>query len=352
MPLIVLTADRPPELRDVGAGQTIDQLKLYGDAVKWFFEVGVHDATPERLRWIRTLACRAYWTALDGRPGPVHLNFPLREPLVLDRAAARRTTAAAPTAGRGSCAHAPAPTPPARRAATRPGRGVIVAGRDERDRGARPRGWRGSPSGPAIPLLADPLSGARHGPAAIAHYDLLLRDPAFAAAHAPELVIRVGDLPTSKPLRAWLASLARRAQIALDPEGAWQDPAARRRLRRSGADPARRSTRCDADAPPIDPDWLAAWRAADDARRRGDRRRARRRAVRAAGRRARSASGCRPTRRCSSPPRCRSATSRCSSPPQRDAPRACSPTAAPTASTAPSPRAFGAAAAGRARSCC
>src|SRR5437016_2686791 len=83
VPLIVLTADRPPELRDVGAGQTIDQLKLYGDAVKWFAEVGVHDATPERIRWIRTLACRAYATALDGPPGVVHLNFPLREPLVL-----------------------------------------------------------------------------------------------------------------------------------------------------------------------------------------------------------------------------------------------------------------------------
>ena len=85
VPLIVMTADRPPELRDVGAGQTIDQLKLYGDAVKWFFEVGVHEASRRRLRWIRTLACRAYWTALTGRAGPVHLNFPLREPLVLDR---------------------------------------------------------------------------------------------------------------------------------------------------------------------------------------------------------------------------------------------------------------------------
>src|SRR5579864_7091555 len=63
VPLIVLTADRPPELREVGAGQTIDQLKLYGDAVKWFFEVGLDRATPESLRWIRTLACRAYWTA-------------------------------------------------------------------------------------------------------------------------------------------------------------------------------------------------------------------------------------------------------------------------------------------------
>src|SRR6201996_4323086 len=69
VPLIVLTADRPPELRDVGAGQAVDQIKLYGDAVKWFVEVDVHDATPARLRWIRTLACRTYQTALDGPPG-------------------------------------------------------------------------------------------------------------------------------------------------------------------------------------------------------------------------------------------------------------------------------------------
>ena len=80
----MLTTDRPPELREVGAGQTIDQLKLYGDAVKWFFDVGTHEATPERLRWIRQLAFRAYQTAVSGRPGAVHLNFALREPLVLD----------------------------------------------------------------------------------------------------------------------------------------------------------------------------------------------------------------------------------------------------------------------------
>jgi 2-succinyl-5-enolpyruvyl-6-hydroxy-3-cyclohexene-1-carboxylate synthase len=65
VPLIVLTADRPPDLREVGAGQTIDQVKLYGTAAKWFFEVGDHDATPERLRWVRSLACRAYWTAVE-----------------------------------------------------------------------------------------------------------------------------------------------------------------------------------------------------------------------------------------------------------------------------------------------
>jgi len=84
VPLLVLTADRPPELRQIGAGQVVDQVKLYGAAAKWYFEVDDHPATPERVRWLRQLACRAFWTSLDGRPGPVHLNFALREPLVLD----------------------------------------------------------------------------------------------------------------------------------------------------------------------------------------------------------------------------------------------------------------------------
>src|ERR1700686_5378431 len=64
VPLLVLTADRPPELRETGAGQTIEQLKLYGGAAKWFFEVGTHEAMPAQLRWMRTLACRAYWRTL------------------------------------------------------------------------------------------------------------------------------------------------------------------------------------------------------------------------------------------------------------------------------------------------
>ena len=78
----MLTADRPPELRDIGAGQTIDQLKLYGDAVRWFCEVGTHEADDEGLLHFRSVACRAYAVACgDPRPGPVHLNVPWREPL-------------------------------------------------------------------------------------------------------------------------------------------------------------------------------------------------------------------------------------------------------------------------------
>jgi 2-succinyl-5-enolpyruvyl-6-hydroxy-3-cyclohexene-1-carboxylate synthase len=271
VPLVVLTADRPPELREVGAGQAIDQIKLYGDAVKWFFEVGVETATPDSLRWIRQLACRAYWTAVSGRPGPVHLNFPLHEPLVLEaelppdpvpgRPGGRPWVTAANPAATSPAASA---NPPPAAAGPRelPSRGVIVAGRYERDSGLGPTLARFAERA-GYPLLADPLSGARQGPAAIATYDLLLRDPEFAARAAPELVIRVGDLPTSKPLRAWLASLERSEQVALDPEQAWQDPSAAL-TEVVGADPA---ATLSAWTPPKaqDPSWLAGWSDADRA---------------------------------------------------------------------------------------
>src|SRR3954462_7974506 len=81
VPLLVLSADRPPELRDTGAGQAIDQIKIYGSFAKWFVEVGNHEPTRDTAVHLRALACRAFETARSGRPGPVHLNFPLREPL-------------------------------------------------------------------------------------------------------------------------------------------------------------------------------------------------------------------------------------------------------------------------------
>src|SRR3954466_9086118 len=81
VPLLVLTADRPPELRDTGAGQAIDQVKLYGAFAKWFVEVGNHPPGRASAVHHRALACRAWHTAAGGRPGVVHLNFPLREPL-------------------------------------------------------------------------------------------------------------------------------------------------------------------------------------------------------------------------------------------------------------------------------
>jgi 2-succinyl-5-enolpyruvyl-6-hydroxy-3-cyclohexene-1-carboxylate synthase len=233
VPLLLLTADRPPELREVGAGQAIDQLKLYGCATKWFFEVDVQGADEASLRWMRTLACRAYWTTLEGRPGVVHLNLPLREPLVNDRPLppehtarpngrpylrrSRAVASATSSEGMGRL----------RELAGAARRGILVAGREERGpsgssfaqaaaRFCAAAGW---------PLLADPMSGARRGAAAIAHYDALLREKTFLQRVKPDLVLRIGDLPTSKPLRIWLAQMPEVIQIALDPEGAWQDPA-------------------------------------------------------------------------------------------------------------------------------
>ncbi len=233
VPLLLLTADRPPELRENGAGQAIDQLKLYGGAAKWFFEVGTHEATPERLRWIRTLACRAYATALELRPGVVHLNFPLREPLVTEEPlpeddSARaggvpyvRRSARLPRAESGSVDEL------AESLGGRARRGLIVAGRDERDPQTRSLGRAAADLASAAgwPLLADPLSDARR-PGAIAHYDALLRDERFASTMRPDFVLRVGDLPVSKPLREWLADLGEVPQVVLDGESAWQDPAA------------------------------------------------------------------------------------------------------------------------------
>src|SRR3954466_4033665 len=179
VPLLVLTADRPPELRDLGAGQTIDQVKLYGSATKWYLEVDAPPATPERMRWLRQLACRAFWTSLDGRPGPVHLNFSFREPLIPDGPSGVPPTEIAGGRDGGrpwvTRPRVPREASPAlldglsHELAARP-RAVIVAGRSERDPslGASLASFAARAG---VPLLADPLSGARCGPAAIAHYD-------------------------------------------------------------------------------------------------------------------------------------------------------------------------------------
>jgi 2-succinyl-5-enolpyruvyl-6-hydroxy-3-cyclohexene-1-carboxylate synthase len=164
-------------------------------------------------------------------------------------------------------ADADAPLPRARRAAPPaaieldPGeRAVIVAGRHERHDGLA-AALPAAAAALGTPLLADPLSGARHGPAAVAHYDALLRDTGFAAGHRPRTVIRIGDLPTSKPLRQWLAGLDAR-QVAFDPETAWQDPAAVV-AEVLDADPAAWAR--SIAAPPRASEWLDAWRAADAA---------------------------------------------------------------------------------------
>ncbi len=229
VPLIVLTADRPPELRDTGAGQAIDQLKLYGAFAKWFVEVGNHEASRDSAVHHRALACRAWHTARGGRAGVCHLNFALREPLApkqeeLDASVWQGRVDGGPWLQ----LHEPDPAPPpelvdgmaARIAGT--DRGAIVCGPSP---GTPPGAVTRLGAATGWPILAEPTSGLRCGTHdrshIVAHYDVLLRGERFASAHQPELILRIGDTPTSKPLRAWLR---RSSQLLIDPHGAWHEP--------------------------------------------------------------------------------------------------------------------------------
>jgi 2-succinyl-5-enolpyruvyl-6-hydroxy-3-cyclohexene-1-carboxylate synthase len=241
VPLLVLSADRPHELRGWGAGQTIDQVHLFGSHVRWFAEVALPEATDETLRYARALACRAVGTARGAPAGPVHLNFPLREPLDPRPIAGDVPANLDPLAARGredrpytAMPRAAALATPdqiaslARRMAACE-RGVIACGPMDAPSSLTGRvaalaerlGW---------PLLAEPTSQLRCGPhvataPVVACADLLLRDDAFAAQYAPEFALQLGTTPTSKAYRLWLERRPPRELVRVDPEASWSDPA-------------------------------------------------------------------------------------------------------------------------------
>jgi 2-succinyl-5-enolpyruvyl-6-hydroxy-3-cyclohexene-1-carboxylate synthase len=271
VPLLVLTSDRPPELRDVGAGQTIDQLKLYGDAVRWFCEVGTHEADDAGLLHYRSVACRAFASARgDPRPGPVHLNLAWRDPLGPEpRDGDVTATSKLALEGRGErplhAVISPTPAPGdhlldelCERVANSP-RGLIVAGRQP-DRSAADaiaalaRACR-------YPILAEPTSQLRFGPhdrelVVWAYEPIATAQP---QGLAPDLVLRFGDTPTCKPLRQWLAGLDSTRQVVVDPAGGWNEPS-RRAETILRADPAALATGAASRlAGPGDADWASAW---------------------------------------------------------------------------------------------
>ena len=271
VPLLLLTADRPPELRGTAANQTIDQLGIFGRTVRWFAEVGVAEDRPDAVAYWRSLLSRAWAEARGGPAGPVHLNLAFRDPLVPAPAAGFGQPLDGRPEGRPWTATATAraaadPEQVAAFAARAAGaRGVVVTG--ELPPGADPAAVVALAEALGWPLLAEPLSGARVGPHAVSTYATLLASPRLAAALRPEVVLRIGRVGLAKPLLAWLTADVE--QILVDPDGAWLDPT------RTVAQVVRADVGawCAAVAAAVDPavhdrGWLGRWQQAEATARR------------------------------------------------------------------------------------
>ena len=259
VPMIVCTADRPPELREVGAPQTVDQNRLYGHAVRWFVDPGTPDGATAHM-W-RSLAARSVVEATGAPAGPVHLNLPFRDPLVGRPGDLPHARVDVPW-HRAVVASSPADeaTVAALVEVSSGRRGVILAGHvpggldpDAVHGLARALGW---------PVVADPRSGCRvPGATTVSHADALLRVPSWADAQRPEVVMLLGQPATSKVLGQWVDASGATV-VAVDPDGWWFD-ADRIVEVVMRVDPSTLASQLAERVHAVDPAWLGSWAEAD-----------------------------------------------------------------------------------------
>ncbi len=239
VPMVLLTADRPPALRDSGANQTVDQEKLYGDAVRWYKDLPEPESTDRKLRSLRTDVARGLAAATGTLSGPVHLNVPFRKPLeptpVPGDVPDDLPTAAVDGRGDNETPYVRATTGSMRlgdRDLQRfaeilaVDRGLLVAGPADPP-GLDTEAVVALSHATGFPILADPLSGLRFGghtrvAPVIGGYDAYLNTEAVAEWPDPEVVVRLGASPTSKPLRKYLAGVDAR-QLVVDAAGEWRE---------------------------------------------------------------------------------------------------------------------------------
>jgi 2-succinyl-5-enolpyruvyl-6-hydroxy-3-cyclohexene-1-carboxylate synthase len=242
VPLLILTADRPPELRDCHSGQTIDQLKLYGTYPNWQTELSTPSVEISRLRYLRQTVVHAWERSLFPTPGPVHLNIPLRDPLA---PISQLTPDTIPSPFElkdffTSLSHSQFPIPNSpfpiphsqfpipNQEWQQCDRGIIIAGIAQPQ---HPREYCHAIAQLSKtlkwPVLAEGLSPVRNyadlNPSLISTYDLILRNRQLAQQLTPAMAIQIGELPTSKELRSWLDEYQPRRWV-IDPSHHNLDP--------------------------------------------------------------------------------------------------------------------------------
>jgi len=257
VPMLLLTADRPPELHDSGANQTVDQEALYGDAVRWYRTLPEPRVEPRRIRSLRTTLSRAVGESTGPPAGPVHLNCPFAKPLEPTRVPGdvpedfvmEHPRAASGRDGPYVSSHRGHPTldaaalTPVLEAVAAAERGLIVAGPADAPTPARDD-LAALASATRFPVLADPLSGVRFGPhvgdtLTCGGYDAYLDARITESWPAPDVVLRFGASPTSKTLREYLNRVDAR-QFIVDPARGWRE-----------------ATFAATDVAEADPSWLA-----------------------------------------------------------------------------------------------
>jgi 2-succinyl-5-enolpyruvyl-6-hydroxy-3-cyclohexene-1-carboxylate synthase len=270
VPLVVITADRPHELRDVGAPQVINQIHLYGQYAKWFVELAIPENTADMLRYIRTTAARAVSTSVTAPQGPVHLNFPLREPLVPNLSqedlwsAGKRSKPAHIEVHSGELVCPPAVLEEVAMRVQQYERGIIVCGDydDEEFAGAVVQ----LAEKLNYPILADPLSQLRSGKHSkqrvITAYDTFLKNEPLVPELKPDIVIRFGAMPVSKPLLLFLKQYEPKEMIVVDGGGGWREPtlSATDMIQCEEKHFCRELCRLTGDSIRPSSDWLNKWR--------------------------------------------------------------------------------------------
>ncbi len=228
VPLLVLTADRPPELRSIGSSQTIDQVRLYGAQVKWSEEMLLPEPGQAATRYVRAIADRAVSTASAGPAGPVHLNFPFREPLIPAEPEPSPEAQTEATVRVSQAQRRPLSAdlkPLAAELALTP-KGLIVCG--PMDQPAFPSAVTDLGQTLDWPILADVLSQVRSGPQhsdrVIENFDAFLRHGPTAEVLKPEVILRFGATPVSKPLSQYLEANVQSRQIIIAEDDTWFDP--------------------------------------------------------------------------------------------------------------------------------